>query len=104
MCHASSLPQMVNYKTLERWGQSGFNAHVAKVAQSMKSSPLMRRQIRGFYADQCRALQHALALHLTGLAEWNAPEAGMFLWIKLLVRCTFAVGEKCYGAGRGGFA
>ena len=28
--------------------------------------------------------------HLTGLAEWNAPSAGMFLWIKLLAGVTDA--------------
>jgi len=28
--------------------------------------------------------------HLTGLAEWNAPSAGMFLWLKLLAGVTDA--------------
>ena len=28
--------------------------------------------------------------HLTGLAEWNAPSAGMFLWLRLLAGVTDA--------------
>ncbi len=28
--------------------------------------------------------------HLAGLAEWNAPSAGMFLWIRLLAGVTDA--------------
>ena len=34
--------------------------------------------------DRCLALLAAAELHLTGLATWRAPQAGMFLWVELV--------------------
>ncbi len=41
-------------------------------------------EICAFYKRQRDAFLESAARHLTGLAEWNVPEAGMFVWIKLL--------------------
>ena len=57
-------------KVLEHWGEDGFNAHCQQVAE--------------FYCQRRDVLLEAADRHLQGLAEWNVPEAGMFLWLKLL--------------------
>lgn len=61
---------MMMQKILEHWGVQGFDEHARTVAQ--------------FYCDRRDVLVSAADRHLTGLAEWVVPEAGMFLWIKLL--------------------
>jgi kynurenine/2-aminoadipate aminotransferase len=57
-------------KLLEHWGAQGLDEHTRSVAQ--------------FYCDRRDVLISAAGRHLTGLAEWVVPEAGMFMWIKLL--------------------
>ncbi|WP_372658765.1 PLP-dependent aminotransferase family protein [Hydrogenophaga sp.] len=40
--------------------------------------------IRSLYKSQCQAMLAALALEMAGLGvEWNAPDGGMFLWVRL---------------------
>jgi kynurenine/2-aminoadipate aminotransferase len=67
---ASALSQMVASKLLNHWGEEGFRAHV--------------RTVQGFYGQRRDTLCQFASKHLSGLAEWNAPSAGMFLWIKCL--------------------
>mmetsp|Transcript_3319 Transcript_3319/g.4785 ORF Transcript_3319/g.4785 Transcript_3319/m.4785 type:complete len:121 (-) Transcript_3319:59-421(-) len=52
------------------WGFDGLDKHARNVAK--------------FYCDRLDILLSAANMHLSGLAEWREPEAGMFLWIKLL--------------------
>jgi 2-aminoadipate transaminase len=40
-------------------------------------------KIRALYADQCRAMLDALARHFPPQVQWNRPEGGMFIWVKL---------------------
>ena len=47
----------------------GFEIHMSKVAQ--------------FYQERCAFFLAAAERHLTGLAEWTAPTAGMFVWLRL---------------------
>lgn len=68
--HASHLPQMILYQLLEKWGYDKYISHGKMVAQFYKS----RRDMMIKYATKW----------LAGLAEWNVPAAGMFLWIKIL--------------------
>jgi len=42
------------------------------------------QNVAQFYCDRRDILLSAANVHLNGLAEWVVPEAGMFLWIKLL--------------------
>ncbi|KIL62387.1 hypothetical protein M378DRAFT_187325 [Amanita muscaria Koide BX008] len=63
---ASSLTQMVAFKLLESWGFDGFLTHTETVGE--------------FYRKKRDAFETAMKKHLTGLAEWNTPEAGMFFW------------------------
>lgn len=39
--------------------------------------------IRAFYKARRDCTLAAMELHLTGLAEWVVPSAGMFMWIKV---------------------
>lgn len=68
--HPCGLSQVAAAKLLEHWGPDGFDAHVKSICG------LYRRQRDAFLASAER--------HLAGLAEWHAPEAGMFVWLKLL--------------------
>lgn len=68
--HASALSQVLVDNILENWGYDGLFAHFDRI------------QI--FYKERRDAMIAAAKKHLTGLAEWNEPTAGMFLWIKVL--------------------
>ncbi|AQG98087.1 2-aminoadipate aminotransferase [Burkholderia sp. KK1] len=39
--------------------------------------------IRALYRDQCHAMLDALERHMPAGVEWNRPEGGMFVWVKL---------------------
>ena len=62
----SSLTQAITYKLLDAWGYEGFQIHV--------------QHISAFYRDKRNIFEAAMKKHLTGLAEWSSPEAGMFFW------------------------
>eukprot|EP00040_Diaphanoeca_grandis_P013028 m.65915 g.65915 ORF g.65915 m.65915 type:complete len:449 (+) comp23618_c0_seq2:179-1525(+) len=68
--HPSGLSQMAVYKLLQHWGEEGFEAHIDFV--------------QSFYLKQRNHFLKSAEKHLTGLAEWSTPSAGMFVWIKLL--------------------
>jgi kynurenine/2-aminoadipate aminotransferase len=53
-----------------KWGFEGFMKHVELA--------------RAFYKRQCELVTAAAEKWLTGLAEWNKPKGGMFLWVKIL--------------------
>lgn len=68
--HPSGLSQIAVYKLFEHWGDDGFEAHIAS--------------IQAFYRGQRDAFLAAAEKHLTGLAEWTEPSAGMFVWLNLI--------------------
>jgi len=39
--------------------------------------------IRELYASQCRVMLDALKTHFPESVSWNAPEGGMFIWVRL---------------------
>jgi 2-aminoadipate transaminase len=41
-------------------------------------------RVRQFYERKCDLMQAALERHFGGLARWNRPRGGLFLWIELL--------------------
>lgn len=55
---------------LNAWGPSGFQRHISA----------MQRE----YAQRAAVIQAAAEEHLSGLAAWTRPAAGMFLWLRLL--------------------
>ena len=66
-----ALPaQVIVCEILSAWGPAGFDRHIC----SMQSE----------YAHRAAVIQSAAEQHLTGLADWTRPAAGMFLWLKLL--------------------
>ena len=64
--HTSNIPQVFASSLLEKWGEAGWDAHVAKV--------------KAFYSERRDKFLHYCEKHLTGLAEWAEPRAGMFVW------------------------
>ena len=63
------LIKAICVELLESWGPDGFSSHVD--------------QVQSFYKEQRNHMLAAADRHLTGLAEWNEPQAGMFVWFKL---------------------
>lgn len=65
----STFTQLLVAQLLHQWGEEGFLVHVDRVID--------------FYRNQKDAILAAADKWLSGLAEWHAPTAGMFLWIKV---------------------
>eukprot|EP01100_Stratorugosa_tubuloviscum_P003745 TRINITY_DN1902_c0_g1_i1.p1 TRINITY_DN1902_c0_g1~~TRINITY_DN1902_c0_g1_i1.p1 ORF type:complete len:450 (-),score=189.85 TRINITY_DN1902_c0_g1_i1:54-1403(-) len=68
--HTSGLTQAVILSLLKHWGRSGWENHI--------------EQVQKFYKMKRDELLGAANEHLTGLAEWDIPTAGMFCWFKLI--------------------
>jgi len=68
--HASTLSQAILYRFFTEYGHDGYLKHCESVAE--------------FYQNRCEAMLQAAGRHLTGLATWNRPSGGMFLWIKVI--------------------
>jgi tryptophan aminotransferase len=60
------LTQAVVYSLLEKWGMEGFVRHTEVVSR--------------FYKEKRDVFERAMRKHMSGLAEWNRPEAGLFFW------------------------
>ncbi|CAM2113174.1 unnamed protein product [Caretta caretta] len=67
--HTSTFTQLMIAQLLQQWGEKGFLEHVDRVVE--------------FYKTQQDAMLAAADKWLKGLADWHAPAAGMFLWIKI---------------------
>ena len=67
--HASGVSQALVLHLLQHWGDAGWDAHVQRIQE-------LYRGRRDTFLALCDA-------HLTGLAQWDAPSAGMFVWFKL---------------------
>ncbi|KAL1917420.1 uncharacterized protein VTP21DRAFT_3813 [Calcarisporiella thermophila] len=68
--HPSGVPQSVAYALLSNWGIGRFLEHTESVAK--------------FYRARCELFLSKCEQHLAGLARWNKPSAGMFLWVQVL--------------------
>ena len=62
----NSLSQILALALLKRWGYDGFFGHTTRVAE--------------FYRKKRDVFQEAMLRHLSDVAEWSVPEAGMFMW------------------------
>ncbi|XP_054573619.1 kynurenine/alpha-aminoadipate aminotransferase, mitochondrial [Eptesicus fuscus] len=67
--HTSTFTQLMVSQLLHQWGEEGFLAHIERVID--------------YYRKQKDALLTAADKWLSGLAEWHAPTAGMFVWFKI---------------------
>ncbi|QRV89570.1 mitochondrial carrier protein [Ceratobasidium sp. AG-Ba] len=65
----SSFTQVLTYTLLAEWGLPKFDAHIDNVSV--------------FYKEKRDVFEAAMNRHLSGLAEWDTPQAGMFFWFKL---------------------
>jgi len=67
----SSTVQAIVQSLFDAWGYDTFMEHTRRVSK--------------FYKTKRDVFERAMQRHLTGLAEWVPPEAGMFYWFKLLL-------------------
>ncbi|XP_069100408.1 kynurenine/alpha-aminoadipate aminotransferase, mitochondrial [Pleurodeles waltl] len=67
--HTSTFTQVMTSQLLHQWGLEGFLQHVDRVVD--------------FYRSQRDVMLSSAEKWLTGLAEWQCPAAGMFLWMKI---------------------
>uniref|UniRef100_A0A087XG08 Kynurenine/alpha-aminoadipate aminotransferase, mitochondrial n=1 Tax=Poecilia formosa TaxID=48698 RepID=A0A087XG08_POEFO len=68
--HTSTFTQLMVSQLLHSWGQDGFLQHIDRVIE--------------FYKTQRDAMINSADKWLKAdVAEWHAPSAGMFLWMKL---------------------
>lgn len=67
--HTSGVSQALLLSVLKTWGTEGWLAHL--------------KRVRAFYSQRRNVFLRCLEKHLTGVAEWWVPNAGMFVWIRL---------------------
>lgn len=65
--HTSGVSQILAYSLLKSWGMSGLLSHSKAVAE--------------FYRIRRVWFEEIARKHLSELADWVSPVAGMFLWI-----------------------
>ncbi|KLO07959.1 PLP-dependent transferase [Schizopora paradoxa] len=76
----STLTQAITLSLLQSWGYDNFKLHTEQVAD--------------FYRQKRDVFERAMKHHLTGLVEWETPEAGMFFWFKLVLNDPSKPGER----------
>ncbi len=77
-------PKLLQAKQAADLHTPSFNQRM--VAEVLKDGFIDRHvpTIRALYKAQCHAMLAALDLHLAGTGiQWNKPDGGMFLWVKL---------------------
>ena len=80
----SVFPKLLQAKQAADLHSPGFNQRM--VAEVIKDGFLDRHvpTIRALYKRQCAAMLAALEKEMAGLGvEWNSPDGGMFLWVRL---------------------
>ena len=68
--HPTGITQAMTLGLLQHWGEEGWEKHLKSVCT--------------FYRTQRDHFLKSAETHLTGLVEWNTPNTGMFVWMKLL--------------------
>ncbi|XP_070164913.1 kynurenine/alpha-aminoadipate aminotransferase, mitochondrial isoform X1 [Polyergus mexicanus] len=67
--HAPTLSQVILYNLLKIWGYDGLMEHYMR--------------LRYFYKARRDVISMLARKHLNGLADFNVPKGGFFLWIKI---------------------
>lgn len=78
------MPKLLQAKQAADLHSPSFNQRM--VAEVLKDGFLDRHvpTIRALYKHQCEVMLQALATEMAGLdLQWNAPDGGMFLWVRL---------------------
>ncbi|CAE7477131.1 unnamed protein product, partial [Symbiodinium pilosum] len=72
----SSFAMVCLASLLAQWGKSGLQAQLQRLQLGLRR--------------RCRALLRACEEHLSDLATWTNPQAGMFLWLKMTHPAAFS--------------
>jgi 2-aminoadipate transaminase len=78
------FPKLLQAKQAADLHSPGFNQRM--VAEVIKDGFLDRHvpTIRALYKSQCHAMLECLTAQMAGLdVQWNSPDGGMFLWVRL---------------------
>jgi 2-aminoadipate transaminase len=78
------FPKLLQAKQAADLHSPGFNQRM--VAEVIKDGFLDRHvpTIRALYKSQCHAMLESLTAQMAGLdVQWNSPDGGMFLWVRL---------------------
>lgn len=67
--HTSALSQIILNNLIDEWG-------LDRLMESFV-------EVRQFYKEKRDHMVAACNKHLTGLAEWNVPNGGMFIWLRV---------------------
>ncbi|XP_011690957.1 PREDICTED: kynurenine/alpha-aminoadipate aminotransferase, mitochondrial-like [Wasmannia auropunctata] len=67
--HAPTLSQVIIYKLMKLWGYEGLMQHFM--------------HLRAYYKERRDIISTLARKHLNGLADFNVPRGGFFLWIKV---------------------
>ena len=75
--HTCGVAQGLVAALLDKWAADHAGDVHAGFAAKMS-------EVSGFYKQRCDVFVAAAERHLSGLAEWTTPDAGMFVWLRLL--------------------
>ena len=82
------MTQSIAAAVLGAWGYDGFKTHTERVSE--------------FYRGKRDVFEDAMRKYLSGLAEWDTPDAGMFFWCVLPPQPrSLLVHRRVLGEGRG---
>lgn len=77
------MKKFVQAKQASDLHTSSFNQRMAYEAVKTGFLEEHVQSIRSLYANQCSAMQAALAANMPAGVTWNRPEGGMFIWMRL---------------------
>jgi hypothetical protein len=102
------LGQVLLSQLMHRWGTPGMDVHLRRIQvcgpcqlddgrdtvmvlamrritgmMMMMMMMMMMGSRQAHYARQRRYMLRSAETHLTGLATWGVPKAGMFIWFKV---------------------
>ena len=79
--HTSGVSQLLVAALLDRWEDHHNDGHAT--IEPTRGFERHVQLVSRFYRERRDLFVQAAEKHLTGLAEWTVPTAGMFSWIKL---------------------
>lgn len=87
--HTSGVSQAVALALLQDWERGSLSPSAAASPATAPTNPLAGFQahvleVGQFYRAQRDAFLRCATKHLTGLCAWRVPDAGMFLWVRVL--------------------
>lgn len=85
--HTSTLSQAMVSILFDEWAAAAGNANGNGNGNDGFKNHC--NQVVNFYKSRCQAINSSCEKHLSDIATWSMPTAGMFLWVKIDgIKCT----------------